>query len=647
MIKLQNLLYPNREICAESALYLHETEKTVSFDGFFNLLYLKKWKFYTGLEELYFCYTGEGLSGLECFAEADVSAREKQGPPSSASLPAADPYRLKTEEYSPRELMQEEQQSSLLESWEHIVRISVRDSDAGILYLRFQKEENEACRELRGAFYVKEALRRREIGIGIDICTYRRESYVERNLKSLIHGLLTGEEAGKRLQIYVVDNGKTLGSYAPVQELFSTLPQLHLCENPNFGGAGGFTRGMLEILKDREKQRLSHVLLMDDDAVIAPESVVRIHGFLSCCREEYRDITVGGAMLREDQPHLLYAMGETWEKNRIQNLLINTDLRDGNEIRKPDFTEPRRDPEHYSGWWHCCYSLKTVRSDNLPLPLFLHHDDIEFGLRNQDRGIEFLNGVGVWHRAPGTLFPGANFYYDVRNGLIEIALHGKSGQKKSSLAFALKSVIGSFLKLRYRELDFAYQGILDFMKGPLWLYRQNPEELNRRLRERSQKLYTEEELCQTLSEREQEELREALALWEKRSRKRDLSHGSKETDPLSGRGTESGELSGTGRLLRLLFAWLPLGSSRIYVLTPGPETPPEELCGKKRILMLEPGSGRMVFGKKQPGKIGELLWRCLKVFILFSLRYSVLKKRWQNGAPEITTEESWKEYLGI
>ena len=38
-------------------------------------------------------------------------------------------------------------------------------------------------------------------------------------------------------------------------------------------------------------------------------------------------------------------------------------------------------------------SLNLVRPDNLPIPLFLHHDDIEFGIRNQKAGIVFLNGL--------------------------------------------------------------------------------------------------------------------------------------------------------------------------------------------------------------------------------------------------------------
>ena len=50
-------------------------------------------------------------------------------------------------------------------------------------------------------------------------------------------------------------------------------------------------------------------------------------------------------------------------------------------------------------------SLDVVTRDNLPIPLFLHHDDIEYGIRNQAHGIAFLNGIGVWHKGFEQTFP--------------------------------------------------------------------------------------------------------------------------------------------------------------------------------------------------------------------------------------------------
>ncbi len=48
------------------------------------------------------------------------------------------------------------------------------------------------------------------------------------------------------------------------------------CKNKNLGGVGGFTRTMFEHMRD---DKITHVLLMDDDAVISPEAIEQ---FIHC-----------------------------------------------------------------------------------------------------------------------------------------------------------------------------------------------------------------------------------------------------------------------------------------------------------------------------------------------------------------------------
>lgn len=45
--------------------------------------------------------------------------------------------------------------------------------------------------------------------------------------------------------------------------------------NKNVGGSGGFTRGMIESI--RQKPKATHVLLMDDDVVVLSESIKRTY----------------------------------------------------------------------------------------------------------------------------------------------------------------------------------------------------------------------------------------------------------------------------------------------------------------------------------------------------------------------------------
>ena len=117
---------------------------------------------------------------------------------------------------------------------------------------------------------------------------------------------------------------------------------------------------------------------------------------------------------------------------------LNLDLRRPENCTDARLTAAGLEYERYSGWWCCCFSLNTVRRDNLPLPLFLHHDDIEFGMRNRDQGVVFLNGIGVWHRTFEHSYPNANLYYDTRNLLIELVRQYGTVSRKNFWRFVIK-----------------------------------------------------------------------------------------------------------------------------------------------------------------------------------------------------------------
>ena len=124
-----------------------------------------------------------------------------------------------------------------------------------------------------------------------------------------------------------------------------------------------------------------------------------------------------------------------------------------------------------------------MRPDNLPIPLFLHHDDIEFGIRNQKAGIVFLNGFGVWHKGFELTFTGVNTYYDVRNTLITTALNEQERSQTEILKWIWKRITVDIIEFRYGEMRLAYQAFYDFCRGPEWLYKTDAEKLNNWLRE--------------------------------------------------------------------------------------------------------------------------------------------------------------------
>lgn len=198
-------------------------------------------------------------------------------------------------------------------------------------------------------------------------------------------------------------------------------------------------------------------------------------------------MTVGGTLLRQENQRYSFSAGEWWEKGKTTpNQYYNFDLTYYESGVDHFVLEAANEHKLYSGWWCCCYSMNVVREDNLPFQFFVHHDDIEYGIRNRDVGITFLNGICVWHRDVRGAMPGIMSYYDMRNFLIEMVL------QKNSLFLIMKHTIrkmaGMLLRYRYKDTKLTCEGVLDFLKGPKWIWELNPEEMNTELAKLADKL---------------------------------------------------------------------------------------------------------------------------------------------------------------
>ncbi len=450
-IQLQAILEPDENICAAEELYFHRTGQEICYDGYFNLFYIEKWKRYTNLAQLQLSVNIQGYEMLRLYHNRNC-VREI-----TLNADSLTQYRLDF-------------------PWEHY--------DKGVFWFSLVKKKNTFKCCLSG-FYTGICGNVHAVAIGIDICTYRREDYIVHNLTLLCEKVLRNDklQVSEALWVYIVDNGKTLSRSEQLESLLEPCKnRISIIQNENVGGAGGFTRGMLEVLNEKERKGFTHVLLMDDDALLNPDLFVRIYGFLRIVKDEWKDITLGGTMLREDMPYMLYASGEYWDKGRIVNENLNLDLRNYSSACCRSLLTTRFEKEYYSGWWCCCYSLRVVRDDNLPIPLFIHHDDIEFGLRNKNCGIVFLNGVNVWHKNLLEILPGPNLYYDIRNNLIEMTQrYGPKGASKYIWSFYWKRLAFRLVRNKQDEVFWFVRGASDFLKGPGWLWRQNPEQLHRKI----------------------------------------------------------------------------------------------------------------------------------------------------------------------
>lgn len=349
----------------------------------------------------------------------------------------------------------------------HTIPVGPLPKDGVIGVVVTSREGN--VRIFSGHYGTSEGIEKSEVHIGIGICTFKRETYVKRNMDLLCRTILNHPEAlsNGHYSVCISDNAGTLDPKA------LSDGRIRVVTNKNLGGVGGFTRTMIEHLK-RTKE-LTHILLMDDDAMITPASLERNYMFLTLLRPEYKDYVIGGALIRLDQPVIQYESGARWNRGAIEALKKDYDLSRLEDVVRNE-TEEKTE---YTGWWYSCIPVSQIREKKLPLPLFLHRDDIEFGLRA--KGFILLNGICVWHEAFQNKMPGAVEYYDIRNLGIINAIHYPDYSKKEfkkELFIAVSSNIG---KYRYKYAGLNLKGAVDFLRGFEWFSQTDTMELHKAL----------------------------------------------------------------------------------------------------------------------------------------------------------------------
>lgn len=612
-MRLQNIRLPEPEICSEEALYYHRDEKWLKFDGYFNLFYIEKWKTYTDFDSLELHLSLRNCRAVRLMHDETVLLEmnlENTGDAERTGYPG------KTEEVQ-----------------EMVLQVPVSEYQKGVFWFAVKARSQDSCRppEVSG-WYEGESARTWPVRIAAVVCTYKRESYVLRNLKQMAAFLAKPENQDLRLCYWLIDNGRTLTEHDEIRELAKSYPDvIRIIPNSNTGGAGGFTRGMMEAIREKEALGLTHVLLMDDDAVFDPELFVRAYGFLRGRKERWKNIALGGSLWREDVPYIQQASGEWFGNFAVQNDFLLADLRKKETCTALYMCESAHKHPVYSGWWCSCISLDVATRDNLPIPLFLHHDDIEYGIRNWDQGIVFLNGIGVWHKGFEQTFPGVNVYYDVRNTLITVALTEPERSRIDSLKWIWKRITALAIEFRYSEMKLAYQAFYDFCRGPGWLYQVHAEKLNQWLRGQIQ-FGGEEELKNRLSESEYKEAMQQIKQYQDTF---GIDYVKRYYSP---------ERRKAGFLQLVTFnGWFLPSRRGIAVLSPMES--PFQAFRRSRIVLFEPFTGKMRVAEKN----GKELFSAVRLYVsagmLAAFKLKTASRQYREKRAEITRYDAWEKYL--
>ena len=348
-------------------------------------------------------------------------------------------------------------------------------------FLAFELIATGPC-VLREAYYStryeKSAVR--PVNLCIATTTFKREEYIIKNISKLRKELLEGEnEIKDHLFINVIDNGRTLKKEEIEAE------HIRLYDNDNAGGSGGFARGMLEAL--HMEPEITHVLLMDDDVLVLPESIRRTYILLQLVKDEFKDAFVSGAMLEMDSMYTMHEdIGLLKEDKSFFHAKPVYNVKKLTGVMKANAYYPYH-KNQYAGWWYCCIPVASIRKFGLPLPLFIRGDDVEYGIRCQPK-IMTMTGICIWHLSfEGKYSAGTNLYQEFRNILIV---------KDATQKIPEVDVFGRWKRECQRAaLTFDYDGwellllaIEDYMKGPAFIARTAGTEILQRNKAFSEKM---------------------------------------------------------------------------------------------------------------------------------------------------------------
>lgn len=312
----------------------------------------------------------------------------------------------------------------------------------------------------------------RKVNLALNTTTFKKEKYILRNLEHINNEIISNisdEEGLNRLGaghlfVNVVDNGRTLDA----ETINKENQYIRVHGNPNVGGAGGFTRGMIETidLAKRNEYHATHSLFMDDDIEVLPESFKRVYSILSIIKPEYQDYFIEGAMLDEIDGITQYE--DTGFVSRSKNVAYmptkdRYNLTVEKDVLRNNLVYPVEN--QYAAWWFAVVPMKFVNENSMSLPIFYRGDDIEFSIRNNAKIIT-MNGLAVWHQP----------FYTKKSKALENYLVARNSFIDQSVNDFVKDVdyLEKYVELykkeqrmfNYAAADQVLDALDDYLKGP-------------------------------------------------------------------------------------------------------------------------------------------------------------------------------------
>lgn len=400
---------------------------SLKLNGLFDIFPESYWANFTTLRSVSLCCRVEGLITLRIFRRYSTEGRET--------------------------CVREWHSTNHAAEIDVALNIDLADCDAQESYLVVEVTSKSTSASLKDMAWETNEVPKSQPRLGVAITTYNRESFLVANLARL-----DGRLAGARL--IVVNHGRP-GLQERLSQQLAADFDFRCIDQDNKGGAGGFTRGMVE---HHAAGDISHVLLMDDDIDLPEDLVERLTAILSFL---HPDICLGGAMFDYHRRSELFSAGDALLPGSFG--LKHIIPPDGCNISQPsgvDFLTRIHRPD-FNGWWCFAFPVAALDEVGLPMPCFIRGDDVEFGYRLKGAGKPTVGwpGLAVWHLPFAEKASPWHMFYDRRNSLFTNARYRRIGR----LA-AFRKLHGGFahhlLRYDYERVHAMTLGIAAFSQGP-------------------------------------------------------------------------------------------------------------------------------------------------------------------------------------
>ncbi len=458
-------------------------------------------------------------------------------------------------------------------------------------------------------WYTPDTPVRMPVGLVPVFCTFGREQQLGAVLASLAAEPSCWQDLPA---IVVVNQGRPdLAGHAALQDLPDDFAaRLTILEQGNFGGAGGFTRGLLAA---REVPSATHALLMDDDVAAEPEALRRATAFFAIAQPRH---VLGGHMLDMLRPTRLYEAGANVDPHRLFLRPLRLDLPLRERATLDLLTRP--EPMHYNGWWFFALPLELLEEAGLPLPCFIRGDDVEYGLRLHAMGVPIvaLPGVAIWHEPFYVKLNNWQLYYETRNMLVAAAEHLPRSARSLALLL-LKRLLFYLLTYRYYSAALLLRAIEDYLRGPA-LFEADPRPIHAGLDE-IRSAYPPEEI----------------------GRDRVVPETRMPPDPRTVAG------------FVVLLAWAVL---RNLVVPSRPAAPIRieardllwfRVIGLDNVVANSPWDARPPVFRRSRATFRRLLVQGVRVLLRVLREGEQVANAWRNARPGLTSAASWSRYLGL